>query len=165
MGDLQDSVVDLGIVGGESGDEVVNQGIPSLPKVTVCNGADCLAELGLHRGRDGDHEANELCLDGDNLGGGELVVSIFVLLDIGLSKCCGERERRRGRWRGRGGEGEREMEGWREGDGDGGGERGEGKECWGGLSYSPVALYKVLEKQSAGEACCVWVGVRGDNLK
>lgn len=147
MGDLQDSVVDLGIVGGESGDEVVNQGIPSLPKVTVCNGADCLAELGLHRGRDGDHEANELCLDGDNLGGGELVVSIFVLLDIGLSKCCGEGERGRG------------------GDGDGGGEREEGKECWGGLSYSPVALYKVLEKQSAGEACCVWVGVRGDNLK
>lgn len=64
--------------------------VPPLPEVRVCYNADCLAKLGLDvRGRQ-DHETNELLLDGSDLIGGQLVVSIFVLHHRICQNCpCG----------------------------------------------------------------------------
>lgn len=76
--DLQDTVVDLGVVGGEARDEVVDQSVPALPEVRVGNDADGLSKLSLDGRRHRDHEADNLTLDSSHLILRELVVSIFV---------------------------------------------------------------------------------------
>lgn len=52
MSDLQDTVVDLWVVGSEARYEVVDQRVPALPEVRVGNDADGLSQLSLDGGRD-----------------------------------------------------------------------------------------------------------------
>lgn len=76
--DLQNTVVDLWVVGGEARYEVVDQRVPALPEVRVCNDADGLAQLCLNGIGHRDHEANNLTLDGRDLVLGKLVVAILI---------------------------------------------------------------------------------------
>lgn len=60
----------------------VDQRVPSLVEVAVCNDADGLTELCLNGGRDRDHQPDQLALDGYDLGLWQLVVSILVLVCV-----------------------------------------------------------------------------------
>jgi hypothetical protein len=82
MGNLQNSVGDLVVGGGQAADEVLvmkllegwqcrgwrdpvsylDQGIPSLPKIGIGDNAYSLAELGLDVVRGGNHQAEQLLL-------------------------------------------------------------------------------------------------------
>lgn len=78
MSDLQDTIVDLWVVGSEARYKVVDQSIPTLPEIRVGDDADGLSQLGLDGGRHRDHEANNLTLDGGDLVLRKLVVAILV---------------------------------------------------------------------------------------
>lgn len=74
----QYAVVGDGVIGSQARHEIVDERVPSFPEVAVGNDAHGLAELGLDGGRAGDHERDELALDGENFVGGELVVAVFI---------------------------------------------------------------------------------------
>lgn len=56
-----------------------NQTLPPLIEIALGNCADRLAKLGLYGGRLGDHKANELLLDSDDLILRQLVVAFHIL--------------------------------------------------------------------------------------
>lgn len=56
----------------------VNKSIPSLPEVTVGDHADSLAQLSLDRGRDRDHQIDQLTLDCFHLILRQFPLSIFI---------------------------------------------------------------------------------------
>lgn len=56
----------------------VNKSIPSLPEITVGDHADSLTQLSLNRGRDRDHQVDQLALNCFDFILRQLPVSIFV---------------------------------------------------------------------------------------
>ena len=78
VGDLEDAVVDCGVVWREARNQVVDQSVPSHPEVAVGNGADGFTKLCLQVGRDRDHEPNKLAFNGGDLVLGQLVIAILV---------------------------------------------------------------------------------------
>jgi hypothetical protein len=56
----------------------INKSVPSLPEITIGDHADSLAQLTLNRGRDRDHQVDQLALDCFHFILRQLPVSIFV---------------------------------------------------------------------------------------
>ena len=75
---LEHTVVDLRVVGREARDQVCHQGVPSLPEVRVGDQADSFTQLCLDGRGTGDHEADQLLLDGDDLILGQQVLAVAV---------------------------------------------------------------------------------------
>lgn len=57
----------------------INQCIPSLPEITVCNDTDSLTQLYLQCSWETDHQSDNFLLDGGDIAGLESVVSILIL--------------------------------------------------------------------------------------
>ncbi len=60
-------------------DTNINKGVPSSPEIAVGNDTNGVAQLILDIGRNIDHQADELLLDGDHLLLWKLVISILIL--------------------------------------------------------------------------------------
>jgi hypothetical protein len=56
----------------------IDKSIPSLPEITVGDHTDSLAQLSLNRGRDRDHQIDQLALDCFHLVLRKFPLSIFV---------------------------------------------------------------------------------------
>lgn len=79
MRHFQDSIIDLVVGWRESRDEVLDEGVPSLPEVGICDDADRFTELSLNRRGAKDHEPDKLLFYRVYLVDGEFVVSVLVL--------------------------------------------------------------------------------------
>jgi len=78
MRNLQDTIVDLSIVGRETRHQVIHKSIPPLPEITVCNNTDCLSQLRLYRWWHPYHESNQLALNRRHLILRKLVIAILI---------------------------------------------------------------------------------------
>ena len=85
MRHFQHTVVDLGVIGGKSGDQIGDECVPSFPEVRIGDDTDRFTQLGLYGGRADEHKPNKLLLYRVDLVDREFVVSVLVLYT--LSPC------------------------------------------------------------------------------